>query len=341
MSVRIVGTGSYMPPHIITSEEIEDFLRVKTGGWIKRHLGIEARHFTGPLNFERGSVDCRMSSLDISARAAMEAMKNANMVSEDIDVLVYVSCTQDPEQQIHFSAAGMALHHTLELASRADLVEIDSGCAGMVQAVHIANSLIQGGAATTVLAVAENNPCGFVDRDLYLAQEAWLSICIFGAGASALVLQGSSNGDGRGILGTYCGADSNFDLMNVDRIKDKLVYRINARTVKESYPILMMKAIEGLREKVRFSLDEEGLVIAPHQANLHLLQGFTKQFGINWKNVLVNVDRKANLSAATTAALIHQGVSEGAIREGTRLLLCSVGAGGRPGAHYGAALIRW
>lgn len=342
-SARIIGTGSFLPPFRVTSEQLGDFLKVKSGKWVEKFLGIKERRFTGLLDPEKGNVQCEMEDLDMAYRAAMAAMKNAELMPEDIDGLIYVTCTQDEERHVKFGAAAMELHNRMELPKQTFVYEVDSGCAGIIQGLSTANAFVLSGQAQKILVVASNNPSSFVDRDLYLREDAWLSIVIFGDDSAAMVVANEESGNGHiehGLLGIHCGADPGAHLMDCYRVNGKMVYKIRGKEVKEYYPILMKEALDGLREKVDFSFEDVDRFLF-HQANLNILESLVKEWNIDSGKVAVHVDQVGNLSAATIAELIDRDVREGKIKEGSLVLLCSVGAGGRPGAHFGAALVRW
>ena len=46
-NVRIAGTGSYLPPRIVTNDELSSSLDT-TDEWIVSHTGIRQRHVAGP-----------------------------------------------------------------------------------------------------------------------------------------------------------------------------------------------------------------------------------------------------------------------------------------------------
>lgn len=348
-SVRIVGTGSFLPPREVTSEELGDFLQIRDGKWIKKFVGIERRRFTGLLDVEMGTVQCELSDLDMAYRSALSSLKNARLTPEDIGGLIYVTCTQDEEHHdAKFGAASMELHRRLEFSKKTFAYEVDSGCAGIIQGLSVAQAFVLAGRAKTILVVASNNTSSFVDRDLYIKEEAWLSIAIFGDGAASLIVQADETSNGHvehGIVDIFCGSDSTAHLMDCYRINGKMIYKIRGREVKYYYPILMEAAYEGLQEKleesdVDFTLKDADLYLF-HQANPNILEDLVKKWSLDPEKVLVNVKELGNLSAATIAELLDRAVQEGRIHEGSLVLLCSVGAGGRPGAHFGAALIRW
>ena len=46
MSIRILGTGSYLPPKVVSNEDLAKRLDT-TDEWIYSHTGIHSRHVAG------------------------------------------------------------------------------------------------------------------------------------------------------------------------------------------------------------------------------------------------------------------------------------------------------
>lgn len=65
MGIRIIGTGSYLPPKVVSNEDIAKSLDT-SDEWIYSHTGIHSRHVA-----EEGETTSTMSAK--AAKAAMEA----------------------------------------------------------------------------------------------------------------------------------------------------------------------------------------------------------------------------------------------------------------------------
>ena len=215
-TVKIVGTGSYLPPFVVGSEELSVIIGQKADkpGWIERILGIRERRFASPINPETGKVSQSVDEIGMAQCAAGEAMRAARLETKEVDGLIYVTCTQEPTEHKHFSRSAIELHGRLMLREDTFALEVDSGCGGVMQAVGIAEEMLQGGKRRNILITASNAPSLFIDRELYVLTETWLSIYIFGDGAGALLLQHHAPQDEKsGILATWYGADYKNPLM--------------------------------------------------------------------------------------------------------------------------------
>ena len=84
MGIRIIGTGSYLPPKVVTNDDIAKSLDT-TDEWIFSHTGIHSRHVA-----EEGE-----STSTMAAKAAQRAMEAAGVKPEEIGLIVLATSTPD------------------------------------------------------------------------------------------------------------------------------------------------------------------------------------------------------------------------------------------------------
>jgi len=72
----------------------------------------------------------------------------------------------------------------------------------------------------------------------------------------------------------------------------------------------------------------------PHQANKRIIDHAASKLAIPDEKVFVNVDRYGNTSSASIPLCLAQGVREGRLEEGTRVLMTGMGAGLTWGSAY-------
>jgi 3-oxoacyl-[acyl-carrier-protein] synthase-3 len=78
---RIIGTGSYLPPHIVTNADLAE--RIDTSHeWIVDRTGIEQRHIAGPDE----------TSSSMAKIAAERAIESAGISPSDIDLILVATC---------------------------------------------------------------------------------------------------------------------------------------------------------------------------------------------------------------------------------------------------------
>jgi 3-oxoacyl-[acyl-carrier-protein] synthase-3 len=75
----------------------------------------------------------------------------------------------------------------------------------------------------------------------------------------------------------------------------------------------------------------------PHQANKRIIQACAERLGLTDEQVVINIDRYGNTTAATIPLAMDTARSSERLSKGDLVLIASVGAG----FTVGAALLRW
>lgn len=334
--VEIIGTGTSIPPFVVSNAEMVELMGQKNPEWIKRRFGIQERR----LRTKIGPEGVPLSDPDevaMAEEAALNALSRAGLNPGELGIICYVSCTQPP---IHrFSSYAMELHRRLGPYD-ALTFELNSGCGGFLHAIHINEMMLQAQPpGTTSLIVATNNPSQHINRDLYLQTGTWLSVYLFGDLGAAMILraveEGWSEKENPYIVASYAGTES-VELMAYHAKNGALpVYEMYGKEVAKQFPVLMNRAIKGLMGRYPFSLDEIARFYF-HQANLHLVKSFATELGIPECRLSINIDRMGNTSAPSVPAMFDEDLRGGVLKRGDLCLLAAVGAG----AHFGAALVR-
>ena len=70
----------------------------------------------------------------------------------------------------------------------------------------------------------------------------------------------------------------------------------------------------------------------PHQANLRIIEAVANRVGISMDQVIVNLDRYGNTSAATIPTALDEAIRDGRIQKGQTVLTDAFGAGLTSGA---------
>jgi 3-oxoacyl-[acyl-carrier-protein] synthase-3 len=83
-SIKISGTGSYVPERVVTNRELE--LRVPTSDrWIYENLGILSRRIANP----------NQATSDLAVEAARRALVDAEVSANEVDVIILATATPD------------------------------------------------------------------------------------------------------------------------------------------------------------------------------------------------------------------------------------------------------
>jgi len=313
---RIVGTGSYLPPRVVTNEELSTQLDT-SDAWIRERTGIRQRHIADPSQ----------TSSDLALEASRRALEAAGAKASDIDLIVVATSTPD----YIFPSAACLLQAKLGIKGCAAF-DLQAVCSGFVYALATADSMIKTRMAKKALIVGAevfSRILDWKDRG---------TCVLFGDGAGAVVLAAGeqpgihasvlhADGSLSGILsvpGNVCGGEivgSPFLQMH-----GKEVFKIAVKVLDES--AREVAAAAGMKLE-----DIDWLI--PHQANIRILEATAKRMGLPRERLVVTVDHHANTSAASVPLALDEFVRAGKIRSGHKVLLQGVGGG----FTWGASLV--
>ena len=319
---RIIGTGSYLPSHILTNAELA--ARVDTSDqWIVERTGIRERHIAAEGEY----------TSDLAAEAARRAMQAAGIGIADIDLIIVATATPDQT----FPACATVVQEKLGMHHGAAF-DVAAVCSGFLYALTVADSMLVAGAARTALVIGAETFSRILDWD------DRTTCVLFGDGAGAVVLRadtGAGTSADRGILAHRLHSDGRHN---------ELLYVDGGPSTTGTVGKLRMRGREVFRHAVvnlaavmTETLDAAGLAVAdvdwviPHQANLRILEGTAKKLGLAAERVVVTVDRHANTSAASVPLALDTAVQDGRIKPSDLLLLEAMGGG----FTWGAAAVRW
>lgn len=324
-SAHIAGTGAYLPERAQHNKEFESLLDTNDA-WIIERTGIKTRHVAARNE----------ATSDLALKASREALKNAGLHQEKINVIIVATTTPD----YPMPSTACLLQHKLG-AYNAACFDIQAVCAGFVYALSVAASFIQSGSAKNVLVVGAevlSRILNYNDRNTCI---------LFGDGAGAVVLRGSRKKGG--VLSCCMGADG--------RGWDKILVPAGGsrepatrETVQENKHALTMKgkevfefAVKIIPDIVKKSCQLAGVGVndlnwfIPHQANHRIIQSAARRLNIGDEKVLMNIQRTGNTSAASIPLVLSENVKKNKIKRGDLLCLASFGSG----LTYGASVVQW
>ncbi len=310
---RIVGTGSYLPPHKLTNADLAAQLArsgVETSDdWIVERTGIRARHF---------AADGVMAS-DLALPACQAAIAAAGCTAQDVDLIIVATSTPD----MVFPSTAAILQHKLGIKG-CPVFDVQAVCSGFVYALTVADAMIKTGSATRALVVGSeifSRILDFSDRT---------TCVLFGDGAGAVVLQASSE---PGILATELHADGQHvgilcvpgTVAGGKVLGDPLLKMDGQAVFKLAVGVLESVARSVLNKAGRSEADIDFLI--PHQANIRIMQSTAKKLKLDPSKLVVTVDRHGNTSAASIPLALDDAVRSGRIKRGDTVMLEGVGGG--------------
>lgn len=321
MYTKIIGTGSYLPKNKMTNDDIANLVETNDE-WIKERTGICARHIVEDE-----------TTVSMATMAAKDALKAANLNSEEIDLIIVATVSAD--NLLPSTACSVQKEIGAENAVAFD---INAACSGFLFALNTADAYIKTGMYKNALLIGVETLSKIVD---------WTDrgTCIlFGDGAGAAVvtaseepgiIAGIQGADGAGGEVLKCkGRDNDNPYVKGEvasgyvTMEGQEVFKFAVKKVPECIDEVLEKAEENIENVDLFIL---------HQANLRILNSISKRKKIPMEKIPVNLDECGNTSAASVPILLDHANKSGKIKENDLVLLAGFGAG----LTWGAALVRW
>ncbi|WP_101843472.1 beta-ketoacyl-ACP synthase III [Halobacillus sp. Marseille-P3879] len=308
MNAGIIGVGHYAPERVLTNKDMEKIVDT-SDEWIRTRTGIE----------ERRIADDDMDTSDMALRAAQNALDDAELSAEQIDLILVATVTPDHP----FPSVATMLQDKLG-ARKVAAMDISAACAGFMYGVITAKQYIDTGAYENILVVG-------VEKLSKITNWEDRNTCVlFGDAAGAAVIGPVS--DDKGILSFELGADGSGGphLYQDDYLfmNGREVFKFAVRQMPES-SVNVVKKI-GLKEE-----DVDYLV--PHQANIRIMEAARERLGIPVEKMSVKVNKYGNTSSASIPLALSEDVKAGKIKDNDLVVL--VGFGG--GLTWGAVALRW
>ncbi len=318
MHARIIGTGGYLPPKVLTNHDVARMVDT-SDDWIVSRTGIRQRHIAG---------DGEVAS-DLALEASRKALAAAGIRADQLSLILVATTTPD----MIFPSTACILQAKLG-AGGCPAFDVQAVCSGFVYALATANLFIRAGGYRYALVVG---------TEVYSRILDWTdrSTCVlFGDGAAAVVVAASEQ---PGILGAKLHADGSYaKILCVPGQVSRGSVRGKAFVTMEGNAVFKF-AVRVLEDVVEETLSAHGLDrkaidwLIPHQANLRIIEATARKLGLPMEKVIVTVDRHANTSAASIPLALDEAVRDGRIRDGQHVLLEAVGGG----FTWGALLMRW
>jgi len=322
--VGIIGVGEYLPQKILTNADLEKMVDT-SDEWITTRTGIKQRRL----------VSKNEATSDLAVKAAREALKNARIKPQDLDLIIIATITPD----MQFPSTACFVQTNLQ-AKNAVCFDVSAACAGFVYAIAIAQQFIVHGTYKNALVIGAevlSSVTDWQDRN---------TCVLFGDGAGAAVLAEVKSG---GILSTYLGSDgSKVDLLmlpaggsrspaSYQTLDNRLHYiKMQGNELFKLAVTIMAEAAQNALKKAGLECKDIDLVI-PHQANMRIIMAMAKKLGLSPDKVYLNIEKCGNMSSASTATALCEAVKVGRIKKGDIVLLDAFGAG----LVWGACVIKW
>jgi len=321
----IIGTGVGIPKKVLTNKDFEKIVDT-SDEWIRTRTGMQVRHVV-----EDGEL-----TSDIASVAAENALADAGLVPEDLDVIIVASITGD----VGFPSTACYVQKKIG-AVNAYAFDIAAACSGFIYGLEMADTLITAGKAKNILVIGAETLSRITD---YTDRATCV---LFGDGAGAAVLQ-PSDGE-RGILATYLKSDGRLDQLlhmpgmgtknppSYETVDQRLHYiKMEGREVFKHAVTAMGEAAVKILDLADIKSEDIDLLI-PHQANLRIIDATAKRIKVPSEKVYVNIEKYGNTSAASIPIALDEARKNGRLQDGDLAVMVAFGAG----FTWGSAAIKF
>lgn len=308
MRAGIWGIGTYIPTEVMTNHDLEKRLDT-TDEWIRTRTGIKERRIAAD------DVD----TSDMSIAAAKQAMADADITPEDLDLILVATVTPDQA----FPSISTMVQKALG-AKHAAAMDISAACAGFMYGLITGKQFIETGDYKHVLVIGTEKLSKVVDW------EDRNTAVLFGDGSGAVVM--GPVADDRGILSFELGADGT----GGDHIRLEEHLMMNGREVFKFAVRQMGESSLHVVEKAGLTKDDVDFLI-PHQANIRIMEAARQRLDLPEERMSLTVDKYGNTSSASIPLSLAYEVSNNKIKDGDTLVLVGFGAG----LVWGAVALNW
>ena len=329
---HILGVGSALPDNVVTNDDLSE--RMETSHeWIEQRTGI----------CERRHIDAACGGTDLGKIAAERALEAAGLTIEVIDLLIYATLSPDVE----WPATACLMAAKLG-APQIPALDVRNQCSGFVYSLATADAWLKRGRGSHVLIVGgEIHSTG-----LDLTTRGREVGVIFGDAAAAVVLGPSPDGE-KGILSSHLHAEGRFaEKLWLEVPSSRREKHILEADFEGEKPVVFpymagryvfKHAVTRFPQVIRESLAANDLDVAdlgllvPHQANLRINQVVAAELGLDESQVVNNMQRYGNTTAASIPLALEEAMLDGRAHEGQYVCMAAFGAG----FTWAAALFRW
>jgi 3-oxoacyl-(acyl-carrier-protein) synthase III len=323
----IAGVGSYLPQQVITSIDIDKRLN----GLSYLNVGKMIENITGVK--ERRYATDDMQASDLAVQAAFAALEDANVTPNDVDTILFTSCSRDLGEP----ATACLVQSKLGALKATRVLDITNACNSFMSGLELMNSMMATGLSKVGLVVSGERLSTFVNWHLTDPSELkrGFAALTLGDAGGAMVLLPRNGDEKRGILASSFYSDGREWNLSVVMGGGT----ISPRNIQDSYFIcdslkLSSLALKHLPSVINTALETAGYdlhrdidLVIPHQVSYSIVEKLSKKMDYPMDKIMVTLSRYGNLGAASVPVALKEAVSDGRVGKGSNVLFV-VGAAG-------------
>ena len=315
---KIIGTGVYVPEKVLTNQDMSDMLGENINEFVENIVGIKERHVAAENE----------SAADLATEAAKNALENAGISAEEIDLIVLA--TDTPE---YISPATSVVVQDRIGAKNAGTFDVNAACAGFVTALDTASKYI----------IADKNyqkvlVIGCYAMTKFVDWEDKKTMTLFADDAGALILESVENEEH--FLSSKLVADGSYaEFMGVfaggtkTPITSEVLAENNTNKLRFAKKYPPEVNIEGWQKIVRKVLDEAEIklenvsIFLWTQVNLSTIKIVMEAMEIPAEKTHTIMQKWGYTGSACIPMVLHDALENGKIKRGDTIVFCASGGG--------------
>ena len=313
MGLRISQTAHYVPPKVITNDDLAEIMTT-SDEWISSRTGIKERHV----------VQGEQTS-DLALAVGQQLLQKANLKPEQLDFIIVATMSPD-----YLTPSTAAIVQGKLQAGHALAFDINAACSGFIYALAIADKLLAGPYQRGLVIGAE------VLSKLIDWQERSTAV-LFGDGSGGVLVEKNSQAEGIvaedlaafGELGTKltAGYQPLCSPYSSDKIAThKKYFEMDGRAVYDFATHEVPNSINRVLTKANWEKEDVQWFLL-HQANGRIISAIAKHLNVAEEKFLENIAKYGNTSAASVPILLDKAVNSGIIKRNQKLILSGFGGG--------------
>lgn len=331
MKTRIVSTGAFVPPHVVTNSDLEKIMDT-SDEWIRKRSGIEERRWVK-----------NETTLSMAVEASQNALKKAQLQADDIDAIIFGALVTD----YVFPGTGVLLQRELGFSKTVPALDIRNQCSGFLYGLSVADAWIRSGMYKRVLLVGSEIHSTTIDhstagRDITV---------LFGDGAGAAILEANESDDGSEIIDTILHSEGQYaENLAVLKPSANDHPRIPAEgwQNREHFPYMEGKlvfkhAVSRMTEVMQEVLKKNNLktadidFVVAHQANIRINNMVLETLGVPEEKSHNTLQKYGNTTMATIPLTFDEALELNKVKRGDLVAFVAFGSG----FTWGASLLRY
>jgi 3-oxoacyl-[acyl-carrier-protein] synthase III len=318
-NAKIIGTGVSVPDKILTNKNLSQMLGEDISEFVENNLGIKERHILADDE----------SAADIATRAAENALQNAGISAEEIDLIIVA--TDTPEYLS--PGTSVVVQHGIG-AKNAGTFDTNAACAGFVTAFDTAYKYI----------IADKNYKNILVIGVYAMTKFldWTekkTATIFADGAGAIILQFDESGES-GLLTSKLEARGEYnDFLGIFAGGSKTPitaevlengYYNKVRFAKRTPPEInfenWQRIVKELLSREKLTLDDVDLFLFT-QVNLSTIKEVMNALDQPFEKTHTIMQKWGYTGSACIPMVLHDAIENGKLKRGDIVVFCASGGG--------------